>query len=93
MNKSEGLVTIFKRFFYSLFKSVWKKSFTESNIHHAFKKPSIWPVDDSYMVSTLIIPLKDELDDLSYLKTSKTAVDVHTLRRELIKSPSKERTD
>jgi hypothetical protein len=92
MNKSGGLVAMSKRFFYSLFKTAWEKSFTEKNIQHAFAKPGIWPVNPVLVLEQLKKPTKPEdSEDAKAPSTPKTAVDIRRMRRELQNAPAEEK--
>jgi hypothetical protein len=59
MEKSGGLVSMTKRMFWPIFKCVWDRSLTETNILSAFAKTGIWPYNP-HIVLSVVIPLRPE---------------------------------
>jgi hypothetical protein len=60
---SLGLVNIGKALFYGLFKPVFKRALSESNILLAFKKSSIYPTVPSEVTVKIKRPITLDLDD------------------------------
>jgi hypothetical protein len=57
MAEGESRVSMSKDFFWSMFKPVWLKAFTEENIQHAFAKPGIWPITPDEILSRISRPV------------------------------------
>ncbi|KAF8863694.1 hypothetical protein BDZ45DRAFT_108378 [Acephala macrosclerotiorum] len=91
MNQSMGMTSMSKRFFYSLFKTAWEKSFTEKNIQHAFAKPGIWPINSDAVVSKLIQSKQTEEEDLEVPFSPQNGMDIHRMKRGFDKASSEEK--
>ena len=45
-----------KRFFYKMFKKAWDASFIKENIQSVFRKPGVWPVDGTEIITKVSKP-------------------------------------
>ena len=55
-HESGGKLGMSKKFFFSMFKRAWDKSFTEKAIQNAFAKPGIWPWNPEPMLAQIRRP-------------------------------------
>jgi DDE superfamily endonuclease len=83
MFNGTGLVSMTKRFFYTLFKPAFEKAFTEKNIINAFEKTGIYPLDPEQVLGKIRKPepkpepvLEDKL-----LQTPKTCRSVRRVQK------------
>ena len=81
MNEGESRVSMSKRFFWSMFKVAWLKSFIEKNIQYAFAKPGIWPVSSDLILSRITKPTSESprksINEIKTPKSSKTIRHFH----------------
>jgi len=77
MHNSLGMVSMSKRFFWSLFHPAWKQSFTEKNIVSAFEKTGIFPFNPERVL--FIIELKAETPKAKKLLQESTPITSRTL--------------
>ncbi|KAF8850343.1 hypothetical protein BDZ45DRAFT_770300 [Acephala macrosclerotiorum] len=85
------MTSMSKRFFYSLFKTTWEKSFTEKNIQYAFAKPGIWPINSDAVVSKLIQSKQTEEKDLEVPFNPQNGMDIHRMKRGFDKASLEEK--
>jgi hypothetical protein len=62
-SRSLGLVNMGKALFYGLFKPVFKRALSKSNILSAFKKSGIYPTVPSEVTVKIERPITPDLDD------------------------------
>src|SRR3954454_7410987 len=92
MHESSGMVSMSKRFFYSLFREAWVESFTEKRVVHAFEKTGIWPHEPEKVLSQIRKPPPEPTTPTSnnILRTPKTTRTIrraHTLYRQNPETP------
>ena len=94
MSDSFGMTNITKRDFWTVFKKAWDEAFTDKNIHSAFEKTGIFPLNPARVVKIIAKPEVFEVAiDPQILRTPTTALEVRRLQKRWIKSPTKEKAD
>ena len=61
-----------KSFFQLMFKRAWDKAFTKKNIQSAFRKSSIQPTNNSYIIKTITRLVVESPEKSAGLRTPKS---------------------
>jgi hypothetical protein len=81
--KTQGMVSMTKRFFYPLFRAAFHEAFTQKNIEHAFEKTGIWPHDPEQVLAKIRKPepIPEPIPADETLKTPKTCRSVRRVHK------------
>ena len=105
MNKSMGLTSFSKRFFWKIFWPAWKSTLGSNKklIQHSFAKPGIWPINPTNTLSlitnkrTVTPPPPEVLEGLEPLplpvKTPLTSKSIRHIQRQYHLDPSPSKLD